>query len=234
MRFRTLSAALLVPTLALSLAACGSDNSTGLASTSNNATVQFINASNQSLDIATNGSVATGGGALSYGIASNCMSVDATNSGLTVRATGTSTPLTGFTPAFTAGGDYSVIAYPGTAGATQFVTVSNAFTPAAGQAGLRVVNVGAVGSNYDVYVTAPGAPLGTSNANNIGVGTGSSYFNVSAATAQEIRVTNAGSQTLVLTFGSSNTFTAGKKSTLVITAPAPGTTSPRGFIVGGC
>lgn len=233
MRFRTLSVALLVPALA-TLAACDSDNSTGLSGTSNNATVQFINASNASLDVATNGSVATGNGALSYGIAGSCMSVDAANSGLTVRTTGTSTPLTGFTPAFTAGGNYTVVAYPGTAGATQFVTVSNAFTPASGQAGLRVVNVGAAGSNYDVYVTAPGAALGTSNANNIGVGTGSSYFNVAAGTPQEIRVTNAGSQTLVLTFGASNTFTAGKKSTLVITAPAPGSTSPRGFIIGGC
>jgi hypothetical protein len=232
MRFRTLSAALLVP--ALALAACNSDNSTGIIDTSKNATVQFINASNTSLDIATNGTVANGGGALSYGIASNCMSVDATNSGLTVRATGTSTPLTGFTPAFTAGGNYTVIAYPGTAGATQFVTVSNAFTPTTGQAGLRVVNVGAVGSNYDVYVTAPGAQLGTSSANNVGVGTGSSYFNVSATSAQHIAVTNAGSQTVVLDFGNSNTFTAGKKSTLVITAPAPGSSSPRGFIIGGC
>jgi hypothetical protein len=232
MRFRTFSAALLVP--ALALAACDSDNSTGLSGTSNNATVQFINASNTSLDIATNGAVATGGGALSYGTASNCMSVDAANSGLTVRATGTSTPLTGFTPTFTAGGDYTVVAYPGAAGAGQFVTVSNAFTPATGQAGLRVVNVAAAGSNYDVYVTAPGAALTTSNVNNVGVGTGSSYFNVPAGTPQEIRVTNAGSQTLVLTFGASNTFIAGKKSTLVITAPAPGTTSPRGFILAGC
>ena len=232
MRFRTLSAALLVS--ALALAACDSDNSTGLSGTSNNATVQFINASNTSLDIAANGTVATGNGALSYGTAGSCMSVDATNSGLAVRTTGTSTALTGFTPAFTAGGSYTVVAYPGTAGATQFATVSNAFTPASGQAGLRVVNVGAAGSNYDVYVAAPGAALGTSSANNVGVGTGSSYFNVSATSAQHIAVTNAGSQQVVLDFGNSNTFTAGKKSTLVITAPAPGSSSPRGFIIPGC
>lgn len=232
MGFRTLSTALLVPVLVL--AACDSDGALGVTNTSNNATVQFINASNASLDIALNGAVATGNGALSYGTASNCMSVDATNSGLTVRTTGTSTPLTGFTPAFSAGGDYTVIAYPGAAGAGSFVTVSNAFTPASGQAGLRVVNVAAAGSNYDVYVTTPGAALGTSNANNIGVGTGSSYFNVSAASPLEIRVTNAGTQTLVLSMGSSNSFTAGKKSTLVITTPATGTTSPRGFLIAGC
>ncbi|HEV7992138.1 MAG TPA: DUF4397 domain-containing protein [Gemmatimonadaceae bacterium] len=232
MRFRTLSAALLVS--AVVLAACDSDNSTGIGDTSNKATVQFINASNTSLDVATNGAVATGNGALNYSTAGSCMSVDASNSGLAVRTTGTSTALAGFTPAFTAGGNYTVIAYPGTAGATQFVTLSNAFTPATGQAGLRVVNVGLAGSNYDVYVAAPGAALGTANANNLGVGTGSSYFNVSATSAQHIAVTNAGTQTVLLDFGNSNTFTAGKRTTLVISTLPTNTTQPSGFFVTGC
>ena len=230
LQFRRLAFALLASSVAL--VACGGDDVTG--TDANNATVQFINATAVSLDVAQGGTVATGNGALSYGTTSLCITTDATNSNLTVRQTGTSIPLTGFTPAFQPGGNYSVIAYPGAAGAIQFGTVSNAFTPATGQAGLRVVNVGAVGSNYDVYVTAPGAPLGTSSANNIGVGTGSSYFNVSATGPQHIAVTNAGSQQVVLDFGSSNTFTAGKLSTLVITAPAPGSSSPRGFIIGGC
>jgi hypothetical protein len=232
MRFRTFSAALLVP--AFVLAACDSDNSTGLPDTSGNATVQFINASSTTLDIAANGTVATGNGALNYSTAGSCMSVDAANSGLAVRTTGTSTALAGFTPALTAGGSYTVIAYPGAAGATQFVTLSNAFTPATGQAGLRVVNVGSAGSNYDVYVAAPGAALGTPNANNLGVGTGSSYFNVSAAGAQHIAVTNAGTQTVLLDFGNSNTFIAGKLSTLVITTLPTNTTLPSGFFVAGC
>jgi hypothetical protein len=232
MRFRTLSAALLVP--ALALAACDSDNSTGLSGTWNNATVQFINASNTKLDIATNGTVTPGNGPLSYGTASSCMSVDAANSGLTVRATGTSTPLTGFTPAFSAGGNYTVIAYLDAARATQFVTVSNAFMPATGQADLRVVNVGPAGSNYDVYVTEPGASLETPNANNLRMGTGSSYFKVNAARAQHIAVTNAGTETVVLDFGNSNTLTAGKRSTLVITTLPTNTTLPSGFGITGC
>lgn len=229
MWLRTLSMALVGSTLAL--AACDSDSSTSI---SNTATVQFTNASNVSLDITADGAVAIGGSALKYSTSSACTSVDPVKSGLAVRTTGSSTALPGFTPAFTPGGSYTVVAYPGTAGTMQFVTLSNAFTPASGQAGLRVVNVGPVGSSYDVYVTAPGAALGTPNASNVGVGTGSSYFNVSTTSAQEIRVTNAGTQTLVLTFGSSNTFTAGKQSTLVITAPATGATLPSGFTIAGC
>ena len=86
------------------------------------------------------------------------MQVDATNSGLAVRQTGTSNALPGFTPAFQAGGNYTVIAYPGTGGTGQFAIVSNAFT-AASRPG-RTAGVqrrrGAA-SNYDVYVTAPNA-----------------------------------------------------------------------------
>jgi hypothetical protein len=230
MQVRTLAAALLVPVLAL--AACDSDDSTGIGGTSNNATVNFVNATSTSLDIATNSTVTPGNGALGYGNASSCVSANAASSGLAVRQTGTSTALPGFTPAFTAGGNYTVIAYPGTGTAIQFTTVSNAFTPATGQGGLRVFNAAAAGSSYDVYVTAPNAALGTSNVNNLGAGSGSSYFNVSAGTAQQIRITNAGSQTVLLDVGSVS-FLAGRNATLVIAPPAGGST-PRAFLVNGC
>ena len=231
MQLRTLSAALLVP--AFLLAACG-DDSTGLPDTSSNATVQFINASNATLDVTTNGTVAAGNGPLGYGIASSCMSLDAASPGLAVRTTGTNAGIPGFTPAFSAGGSYTVIAYAGTAGAIQFITLSNAFTPAPGQAGLRVANVGPAGSSYDVYVAAPNAALATPSANNVGVGSGSSYFNVTAASAQHIAVTNAGTKTVVLDFGSSNAFTAAKRSTLVITPFPTNANQPAGFLVTGC
>jgi len=218
----------------LVLAACDSDSSLGTGNdTSNNATVRFINTTNTSLDIASAGTVATGNGALSYGTSSTCMNVDATNSNLAVRQTGTSIALTGFVPSFTAGGNYTVLAYGGTGGVTQFATVSNAFTPSTGQSGLRVFNAAGAGTNYDVYVTAPGAALGTSNVNNVGFGAGSSYFNVSAASAQQVRITNAGSQAVVLDFGN-QTFTAGTNATLVIAPPVTGSTVPRAFLVQGC
>jgi hypothetical protein len=232
MQLRTLAAVALVPMLAL--AACDDNgNLTGIGGTDDDATVRFINVTGTTLDIASNGTVTTGNGALSYGTSSTCISSDATNSGLTVRQTGTSTPLTGFTPSFAADGNYTVLMYPGTGGTTQFATLSNAFTPTAGQAGLRVFNAAGNGTNYDVYVTAPGAVLATPNVNNVGFGSGSSYFNVSGTAAQQVRITNAGSQTVLLDIGN-QTFTAGTNATLVIAPPITGSTTPRAFLVQGC
>lgn len=233
MQVRLLAATLCLPTLVLT--GCDSNESTGLGITENStASVQFINASTTTLDVAANGAVATGNGALGFGTASACVTANAANSGLAVRETGTSTPLSGFTPAFQVGGSYTVIAYPGVGGTTlQFATVSNAYTPAAGQAGLRVFNAAGAGSNLDVYVTTPGAALGTPAANNVGSATGSSYFNVSAAGPQQIRVTNAGSQTVLLDVGNT-TFTAGRNATLVISPALPGTLVLRAFVVPGC
>jgi hypothetical protein len=229
LQFRRLAFALLASSVAL--VACGDDDVTG--TDANNATVQFINATAVSLDVAQGGTVATGNGALSYGTTSLCITTDATNSNLTVRQTGTSIPLTGFTPAFQPGGNYSVIAYPGAAGTIQFGTVSNAFAPSAGQGGLRVFNAATAGSSYDVYVSAPGASSATAGANNVGYGSGSSYFNVVAGTAQQVRITNAGSQTVVLDVGN-RTFTAGQNVTLVISPPITGSPAPRAFYVTGC
>jgi len=230
MQLRTLALALLASSV--TLAACGSDDVTG--ADANTATVQFINATSESLDIAQGGTVATGNGALSYSTTSLCIVTDASNSNLAVRRTGTSTPLPGFTPTFQAGGNYSVIAYPGTSpGAIQFGTVSNAFTASAGQGGLRVFNAAAVGTSYDVYVSAPGASSATAGANNVGYGSGSSYFNVVAGTAQQVRITNAGQQAIVLDVGD-RTFTAGQNVTLVLTPPFAGSPSPRAFYVTGC
>jgi hypothetical protein len=232
MQFRTLAAAALVPLLAL--AACDDNGDlTGTGGSNKNATVRFINVTTTTFDIASNGSVTTGNGALGYGTSSACISADASNSGLAVRQTGTSTPLTGFTPSFTAGGNYTVLVYPGVGGTTQFATVSNAYAPPAGQAGLRVFNAAGNGTNYDVYVTAPGAVLTTPNVNNVGFGSGSSYFNVSGTSAQQVRIMNAGSQAVLLDIGN-QTFTAGTNATLVIAPPITGSTTPRAFLVQGC
>ena len=225
--------AALVPLLAL--AACDDNgNLTGVGGGSgNNATVRFINASLTTLDIASNGTVAAGNGGLAYGTMSACISTNAASSPLTVRQSGTTTPLTGFTPTFQAAGNYTVFVYPGAGSALQFASLSNAFTPTSGQAGLRVFNAAGNGTSYDVHVTAPGAVLTTPNANNVGFGSGSSYFNVSGTSAQQVRIMNAGSQTVLLDIGN-QTFTAGTNATLVIAPPIPGSPTPRGFLIQGC
>ena len=229
MYYRTLATAMVAASLAL--AACGGDDATG--PNGNNATVRFVNATAISLDIAENGTVATGNGALSFGTTSHCLVVHPTNSNLAVRQTGTSAPIAGFTPTFQAGGNYTVIAYPGAAGATQFATISNAFTPSSGQAGLRVFNGVAAGTSYDVYAGTAGAATVTAGANNIGYGSGSNYFNVVAGAPQQVRITNAGTQTLVLDVGM-RTFIIGENTTLVLAPPAPGSATPRGFYAVGC
>ena len=86
MQLRTLALALAA--VSVGIVACDDDGDiTGL--NANTATVQFINATALSLDIAQSGTVATGNGALSYGTTSACITADASNSNLAVRQTGT-------------------------------------------------------------------------------------------------------------------------------------------------
>jgi hypothetical protein len=241
MRARTLITVLLVSTA--TLAACSSDNTLGLgvagssngADTLNNARIRVVNATATSLDVATNGTVSAGNGALGFGTSSSCISVVAANPSLTIRLAGTTTTVPGFTPAFLSGVDFTVIAYPGAGGVTQFVTVSNTFTPAADQAAMRVFNAAAAVTSFDVYVTTPGISLATSvaSANSVSSGTGSFYFNVPGGTTQQIRVTPAGSSTLLLDVGNV-TLDAGKTVTLVIAPPVSGSTVLRAFLVAGC
>ena len=75
MQLRTLGLAVLASSVVL--AACGSDDISG--TNPNNATVQFINVTSTSLDVAQGGTVATGNGALSYGTTSLCIATDATS-----------------------------------------------------------------------------------------------------------------------------------------------------------
>jgi len=56
---------------------------------------------------------------------------------------------------------------------------------------------------------------------------------VIANAAQQVRITNAGTQTLVLDVGA-RIFNAGQGVTLVIAPPAAGSTTPRAFYVTGC
>jgi hypothetical protein len=95
-----------------------------------------------------------------------------------------------------------------------------------------VVNLAAGAGSYDVYVTAPGAALGTASATGISFGTASGLISVTPG-SQLIRLTNAGTQTVVFAIGGT-TFTAGQNQVLVIAPPAAGSTVPRTFVVTAC
>jgi hypothetical protein len=228
---RRITAAILALATAAALSACSdddNDNPTG--TNNNNTTVRFFNATTTSLnlDIAQNGTVGTGNGNIAFGKASECTKVNATNPQLTVRQTGSTTNLTGFTPAFAANGTYTVLV-TGTAASPVFTTLNDAFTaPSAGNAAVRIVNASTSATpgpgNWDIYVN-PGATLGTPNATAVGRLTPSSYLTVPAGQANTIRLTNAGQTTLVQNI-SVPAMTAGTVQTIVVTdaATASGTT----------
>jgi hypothetical protein len=212
----------------IALAACD-DSSTGIGS---RATVRFVNASNSSLDVATGNVVATGNGAIAFGGSSTCIATVALAPDLEIRQAGTTNVVAGLSPTFAPGGTYTVVAYPGFGGATQFAIFSGTFTPATGQAGLRVIHAAPGAGAFDVYVTAPGAALGTATATNVAFGTATSFVSVPAGT-ELIRLTNAGTQTVAINTGN-QTLTAGQSYILVIAPPAPGTTALRSFLVSSC
>ena len=239
---RTLASIALIA-VSSTIVACSSDNVLGLGiaggggdtTTVANARVRFVNATATGLDIATGGGVGAGNGAIEYGATSSCISTNAASPNLAVRIAGTTSVVPGFTAAFQSGVSYTVIAYPGSGGATQFATIADTFTPSSGQIGLRVFNASSPGSSYDVYVTAPGAPLATTppNFGAVTAGSNSNFIGLSTSTSQQVRITATGSKTVLLDVGNL-ALVVGQNLTLVIAPPVVGSTVPRTFLVASC
>ena len=76
---------------------------------------------------------------------------------------GTTTALPGLSTSLVNGGSYTILAYPGSGGTTQFTVLSNTNTPASGQAGLRIFNASGSGP-FDVYTAASGGSFVTPSA----------------------------------------------------------------------
>ena len=242
MHARTLVSTALIAASVI-LAACSSDNVLGLGvvgtsgdtSTVSNARIRFVNATATSLDIATGGVVGAGNGGVDFGSSSSCISTNATTPNLAVRIAGTTNVVPGFATAFQSGVSYTVIAYPGSNGTTQFATLADTYAPLSGQSGFRVFNASAAASSYDVYVTAPGTSL-TGTPPTFGAVTAGSiptFIGVSTSTSQQVRVTTAGSKTVLLDAGNV-AFVTGQNVTMVIAPPLVGSTIPRTFMVASC
>ena len=231
MRVRSARCCALILTAAL--AACDTQPTTTGYAGGTYAIVRLVNVSTASLDLVTGSSVATGNGGLAFGASSSCTTVDVTAPNLTVRTTGTTTPLSGFSPTFASGNKYIVVAYTNANGLTQFtVGNTNAFAPGSVQSGLKVVDAVPGTSSFDVYVTPPGAVLGTASATALSFAGSTNFFNVDAA-ATQVRLTNAGTQTVVFTTATP-TSTAGRNYVLIIGPPATGTSEFRSFLVTSC
>jgi hypothetical protein len=225
------------------LAACSSDNVLGLGvagnsgdtTTVSNARIRFVNATATSLDIATGGVVAVGNAGVAFGSSSSCISTNATTPNLAVRIAGTTSVVPGLATAFQSGVSYTVIAYPGSNGTTQFAAIADTYSPLSGQIGFRVFNASTAGSSYDVYVTAPGASLtGTPPTfGAVAVGDIPTFIGVSTSASQQVRVTVTGSKTVLLDVGNV-AFVTGQNITMVIAPPLVGSTIPRAFMVASC
>lgn len=196
------------------------------------ATVALVNATDAALNLVQNGTVLANGSAIPFGSASSCTSVPAANPLLTVTQGTSTTALTGFSPTLTAGTSYEIIAYPTASGGTAFATLSNTFTPASGQAALRIFNGTTGSTGLDVYLTALNAVLGTATATNVAAGASTNWVSVPAGSSQ-IRITGTGSTNVLLDLGA-QTLTAGRNMTLVIAPAAAGSTTLRAFLVTGC
>ena len=241
MHARALAATALLVTTA-TLAACSSDNTLGLGvagtttdtSTTSTARVRFANATATSLDLASSGSVATGNASLGFAGSSSCLTVSATSPVITVRTAGSTNAVATLTTGLQSGNSYTLIAWTDAVGVTRLATITDAAAPASGNSVLRAFNANAA-TNYDVYVTVPGAALtsATPTFSAILGGTASPTTTVSATTTQQVRVTNNGSKSVLLDLGNVALLT-GQTVTLVIAPPDAGTTPPRAFLVAGC
>ena len=199
-----------------------------------NANVRLANATNTALDLLQGTTALAGSTNIASLGTSSCSSVNAATPNLNVVNTGTTTPLPGLTTTFTAGNSYTIIAWPNATNVTTFNVLNNTFTPTTGQAGLRVFNATTGVTGFDVYVTAPAAPLGTATFTNALSGVATAFLSVPAG-ATEIRVFPTGSTTLPAAVDlTSVTLTAGQNATLIIAPPATGQTALRGVVVPGC
>ena len=220
MQSRVITSVLALATVA-ALAAC-SDSDNPVSASVANTTVRFFNAANRlTLDVAQDGTVASGNGNIPFGTASPCIKVNDADPRLSIRAAGSATDLTGFTPAFSAGNTYTVLV-TGTETAPVFTTLDDQFTPSgANTAGVRIVNATTVASagagTWDIYVN-PAATLGTPNATAVARNSASPFLTIPAEQTNTLRLTNAG-QTARLQDIAVPSLAAGTATTIVVTDP---------------
>lgn len=226
MQSRVTTPVLVLATVA-ALAACGDSDNPAAAPVANT-TVRVFNAIRTlTLDVAQNGTVAGGNGNIPFGAASSCIRVNDADPRLSIRAAGTTTDVTGFTPAFTAGNSYTVLV-TGTDAVPVFATLDDQFSPSgANTAGVRIVNATTSASagtgTWDVYIN-PGATLGPPNATAVTRNSASSFLAVPAEQANTLRLTNTG-QTARLQDIAVPSLAAGTATSIVVTDPAMGGTS---------
>lgn len=223
----------LVALLALAtVAACDDDDDDDIVGPGvNRAFVRFVNATNGGIDVRNDGTLTGGYTNVGFGAQVSCLTVNttgATGTGLQFFPANGSTPLT-FTQNLQSGGEYTIIAYPGTvAGTTQFVTLDNTgFTPGANQSGVRLFH-GVPGAG-SVVLRQGGTAVGTGAA--VGYGNASSYSGVTYGANQTFTITSG--STTVATASNVN-LAAGENYTFIAGVPTTGSADLRTILTSGC
>ncbi|MGH7518104.1 MAG: DUF4397 domain-containing protein [Gemmatimonadales bacterium] len=141
--------------------------------------------------------------ALAYGESSRYSTAAGGDAVLLVRSDADDEDLFAVEQPLTAGATYTVIVAGGDAGILPVVLTDDNAAPPAGQAKVRVVHAApSIAEAVDVYVTAPGADIGTATPTfpDVTFATASSYAALPAGT-HEIRLTPAGSAEVLVDSG---------------------------------
>jgi hypothetical protein len=185
------------------------------------------------VDVLADGAVAVS--ALTFGNKSAYASLSAAAHTITVRATGQTAALLAATPTVAVNTDYTFVA-AGRLGATtgptpRLIAITDAATPAAGQASIRVVHASPAAGNVDVYATAPGADIATATPvlTNVAFGAVAAPLNVAAGTYR-FRVTPAGTKTVAIDVNNV-AVTAGKFVAVAVGDNAPITGAASAFSI---
>jgi hypothetical protein len=207
------------------LTACESHNTVAIAG-GNGVTVRLVNATSSNVDLLVNDAAPSGNRAIPFGASSTCTTVDVTSSTVAVSASGTVTSLP-TSPGLAAGGKYLLVAYLDASGNMQLATIAQTTTPIILRSSLVVFEgvPSTVTGNYDVYITTPAAALVTPTFRNLTFGFATPFFDV-AAGATQVRLTNAGTQAVVIDAGS---FTLAANTTYLLTIALPNS-----FLATGC
>lgn len=154
---------------------------------------------------------------------SSYLEVPAGNRNVKVNAAGTSTTVIDADVPLTAGTDYTVIAGGLVADIAPIVVEDDRAAPSSGNVKVRAVHGAPSAPAVDIYITAPGADLqeAAPALTNVPFGAASDYLSVPAGDYQ-VRVTPAGSKTVVIDSGSLTLAAGQVRTAIAVDSPGGG------------
>jgi hypothetical protein len=222
MKFKFLALAMLG--MAATVAACSDDDP----ATTTRLRAVHLSPDAPNVDILVNGSVVASD--LAYDESTDYYDIPSGTTDIQVQAVGSNDDVIAASPNLAANTDYTVIAANLLASIEPLLLTDNNTAPTAGNVKVRVVHGAPSAPAVDVYVTAPGADLATATPTltNVSFKGVSAYLTVPAGSYQ-IRVTPAGTKTVVIDSGTVP-LVSGQIRTVIAT-DAPGGGAPFGAIV---